>query len=64
MWDLECKIKNTSIWKLMGVTKPTTLPGSYTVVLDEPEKMIEDVSNHLEFPTLKLKVNKNDLHQI
>ena len=38
----KCKNEKYLDLEINGVTKPTTLPGSYTVVLDEPEKMIED----------------------
>ena len=46
------------------IEKPHQLPGSYTVVLDEPEKMLEDVSKHKEFPTIKIKVNADNLEKI
>ena len=64
LWDLNCKKNNSTIWELMKIEKPLQLPGSYTVVLDEPEKMLEDVSNHKEFPTIKLKVNADNLEKI
>ena len=64
LWDLNCKKNNSTIWELMKIEKPHQLPGSYTVVLDEPEKMLEDVSKHKEFPTIKLKVNADNLEKI
>ena len=42
-WDLESKRKKESVWSMLDIQKPQEIPSSYTVVLDEPDKMIGDI---------------------
>ena len=64
LWDLECKTKDQDIWTLLNITKPSSLPCSYTIVLDTVEKMISDAMDHKDFPILKIKVSNNNIENI
>ena len=43
---------------------PQTLPSSYTIVLDKPDIMIEDAMKNNFYPTIKVKVDCNNLEFI
>ena len=64
LWDLKCKIEKTSIWSLLNIKVPQTLPSSYTIVLDKPDIMIEDALKNNFYPTIKVKVDCNNLEFI
>ena len=64
LWDLESKKKKETVWSMLDVQKPQEIPSSYTVVLDDPDKMIEDIHGHREFPTIKIKVDNKNLDRI
>ena len=64
LWDLESKKKKETVWSMLDVQKPQEIPSSYTVVLDDPDKMIEDIYGHREFPTIKIKVDNKNLDRI
>ena len=64
LWDLECKTKDQDIWSLLDILKPSSLPCSYTIVLDTVENMLSDAIEHKNFPIIKIKVNNENLEQI
>ena len=64
LWDLECKTKDQDIWSLLDISKPSSLPCSYTIVLDTVENMLSDAIEHKNFPIIKIKVNNENLEQI
>ena len=64
LWDLECKTKDQDIWSLLDISKPSSLPCSYTIVLDTVENMISDAIEHNNFPILKIKVNDKNIERI
>ena len=64
LWDLKCKIEKTSIWSLLNIKVPQTLPSSYTIVLDKPDIMIEDALKNNFYSTIKVKVDCNNLEFI
>lgn len=55
-----------ALWQLEGfkVELPETLPSSYTIVLDSPEKMIKDAIENKYYPTIKVKVDRLNLDLI
>jgi len=64
LWDLECKTKDQDIWSLLDISKPGSLPCSYTIVLDTVENMVSDAIEHKNFPILKIKVNNENIEPI
>ena len=64
LWDLECRTKDQDIWSLLDISKPSSLPCSYTIVLDTVENMISDAIEHNNFPILKIKVNDKNIERI
>ena len=64
LWDLECKTKDQNIWSLLDISKPSSLPCSYTIVLDTVENMVSDAIEHKSFPILKIKVNNENIEPI
>ena len=64
LWDLKCKLEGSTIWTILDQPKPKAIPSCYTIVLDNPEKMILDAKKHSNFPLLKIKVDKDDLATI
>tara|TARA_Y100001970_G_scaffold119709_1_gene148476 strand:- start:460 stop:1443 length:984 start_codon:yes stop_codon:yes gene_type:complete len=64
LWDIECKTKDQDIWSLLDISKPSSLPCSYTIVLDTVENMLSDAIEHKNFPIIKIKVNNENLEQI
>ena len=62
-WDLKCKIENKNIWTLVGEKMPNTIQSCYTIVLDTPDKMINDAIKHANFPILKVKLNQSNLEE-
>lgn len=63
LWDLKCKIEKKNIWSLLGEEMPNSVKSCYTIVLDTPEKMIEDAIKHANFPMLKVKLSQDDLEE-
>lgn len=55
LWDLEAKLKHTTIWELVGI-EPAVTETVYTVGIDAPEEMAK---NALMLDTGKIKVKLN-----
>lgn len=55
MWDLECKLEQTTIWSRLQV-EPCALTTAYTLSLDKPHKMEEAAVANAFRPLLKLKL--------
>lgn len=62
-WDLKCKIEKRNIWSLLGEKMPNSIQSCYTIVLNSPDKMIDDAMKHLNFPMLKVKLDQNNLEE-
>ena len=63
LWDLKCKIEKKNIWSLLGEEMPNSIKSCYTIVLDTPDKMIDDAIKHANFPMLKVKLDQNNLKE-
>ena len=63
LWDLKCKIEMKNIWSLLGEAMPNSIKSCYTIVLDTPDKMIDDAIKHANFPMLKVKLDQNNLKE-
>ena len=63
LWDLKCRIEKKNIWTLIGEEMPDSVQSCYTIVLDTPDKMIEDAKKHSNFPMLKVKLDHNNLDE-
>ena len=63
LWDLKCRIEKKNIWTLLGKEMPDSVQSCYTIVLDTPDKMIEDAKKHSNFPMLKVKLDHNNLDE-
>ena len=63
LWDLKCKIEKKNIWSLLGEEMPISIKSCYTIVLDTPDKMIDDAIKHANFPMLKVKLDQNNLKE-
>ena len=62
-WDLKCKIEKRNIWSLLGEKMPNSIQSCYTIVLNSPDKMIDDAMKHVNFPMLKVKLDQNNLEE-
>ena len=62
-WDLKCKSEKRNIWSLLGEEMPNTIQSCYTIVLNTPDKMINDTKEHINFPMLKVKLDQNNLEE-
>ncbi len=62
-WDLKCKLEKRNIWTLLGEKMPNSIHSCYTIVLNSPDKMIDDAMKHLNFPMLKVKLDQNNLEE-
>ena len=62
-WDLKCKSEKGNIWSLLGEEMPNTIQSCYTIVLNTPDKMIDDTKEHIHFPMLKVKLDQNNLEE-
>jgi len=62
-WDLKCRIEKKNIWRLLGEEMPDSIQSCYTIVLDTPNKMIDDAKEHSNFPMLKVKLDHNNLEE-
>ena len=62
-WDLKCKIEKRNIWSLLGEKMPNSIQSCYTIVLNSPDKMIDDAMKHLNYPMLKVKLDQNNLEE-
>lgn len=56
MWDLDAKRTNTPVWKLAGLSAPSSVTSCYTLSLEEPEKMRAAAASHAAMPILKIKL--------
>ncbi len=56
LWDLRCKMKNTSIWQEVGVD-PKLLTTVATVGIAEPQAMAKQAVNYGKYPNLKIKLD-------
>ncbi len=57
LWDLECKQKGVSIWKLTGI-RPGPVTTVFTIGLEpDPETMAAKAAAAARFPVLKIKLN-------
>ncbi len=63
LWDLKCKLEKRNIWSLLGEERPNTIQSCYTIVLNSPDKMINDTMKHINFPMLKVKLDQNNLEE-
>ncbi len=48
-WDLKCKIEKRNIWSLLGEKMPNSIKTCYTIVLNSPDKIIDDAMKHVNF---------------
>lgn len=56
-WDLECKKQGKNLWELLGVKRSNIITTAYTLVIDDPDRTAERVSNLAsEYPLLKVKL--------
>lgn len=55
LWDLECKLENTSVWSKTQID-PKPLVTAYTLSLDTPENMYNAALDNAHCPLLKLKL--------
>ena len=62
LWDLEAKQRNTSVWKLAGLSRftgrsiPRPEPTAFTLSLDTPQRMMAAASRNKHRPLLKIKL--------
>ena len=63
LWDLKCKLEKKNIWSLLGEERPNNIQSCYTIVLNSPDKMINDTIKHMNFPMLKVKLDQNNLEE-
>ena len=60
LWDLEAKQAGVPAWQTAGLEKLRTLPTTYTVGADAPEKMAEVARGYAPAPRLKVKLTGQD----
>jgi len=55
-WDLEAKLRGTTVWQLAGLDVPASLVTAYTLSLDTPENMAKVAAENAYRPLIKLKL--------
>ena len=61
LWDLESKIKDTPVWKLLKREEPKTVKTAMTISLDKPEIMAHDVASYGKHQLIKIKLNSKSV---
>jgi L-alanine-DL-glutamate epimerase-like enolase superfamily enzyme len=61
LWDLEAKRSGKRVWELANIPVIDQVTTAFTISLDTPEKMTQNVRAHREAPILKLKLGGDDL---
>lgn len=56
LWDLEAKNRGVPVWRLAGLSEPSTITTAYTLSLDTPEAMHASAAEHATRPLLKIKL--------
>jgi L-alanine-DL-glutamate epimerase-like enolase superfamily enzyme len=60
LWDLEAKLKQTTVAELIGSPEPERVPTALTVVIDTPDAMARDAAAIAYAPLIKVKVDANE----
>jgi len=61
LWDLEAKRRGKRAWELTNIPVASEVSTAFTISLDSPEAMAENVRSHPAAPILKLKLTGDDL---
>ncbi|MBX2838887.1 MAG: dipeptide epimerase [Gammaproteobacteria bacterium] len=56
LWDLEAKRSKTPVWRLAGISEPSSVVSAYTLSLETPDKMRATAAEHAFRPLLKIKL--------
>ena len=56
LWDLEAKRNGKRVWELTNTSIASEVSTAFTISLDTPEAMAENVRSHRDAPILKLKL--------
>lgn len=60
LWDLECKLAGLTIYQKLSIETPAPLKTAFTISLDTPGYMAEQVAEARDFPLLKVKLGSAD----
>lgn len=60
LWDLEAKRSGKRVWELANISVATEVSTAFTISLDTPQAMAENVKSHATAPILKLKLSGDD----
>ena len=61
LWDLEAKRSGKRAWEMANISVASEVSTAFTISLDTPEAMAENVRSHQDAPILKLKLTGDDL---
>ena len=61
LWDLESKITDTPVWKLLKRGEPKNVKTAMTISLDKPEIMAKDVTSYGKHQLIKIKLNSKSV---
>jgi len=56
LWDLEAKLARRSIWNLVGLDAPATIPSDVTIGILSPDETAAAADARRDAPTIKLKL--------
>lgn len=60
LWDLKAKQTETSVWNLLGLSKPRPRTTAFTLSIDSPARMAKAAMAAKRYPILKLKIGGMD----
>lgn len=60
LWDLEAKLSGVAAWQAAGLRAPHSLPTTYTIGADTPDKMAEVAKSYAPAPRIKMKLTRED----
>ncbi|TMV82632.1 dipeptide epimerase [Thioclava sp. BHET1] len=65
LWDLEAKASGRRIWEMAGMAAPKPLLTTYTLSLDDPDRMRAEAARNAHRPLLKIKLGTaDDMHRL
>ncbi len=59
LWDLEAKLRHTTVAALIGWAEPAPVASAITIVIDAPDAMARAAAAHADVPLLKVKVDRD-----